>query len=236
MGLSITVLLAMTVFQQLTSEIMPSYGFPLLGQYYFATILEIGLALLITTIILNFYHRTNRHMPRWLRIVLLEWMSRIVFLHESAEKCNKSRKKTIKRGIRENADAIVNNGYAIGEHPRDGDIVGAGRTQYRENGVENEDNHARPSNDHQVLKLTLGSIGSELNSQNVQNEKGLFTDETGASVSEEEMRMRHQQWTLAAKVLDRFFLWGSGFFGLATILGIFLRAPGIWDDSVELTL
>lgn len=234
-GLSITVLLAMTVFQQLTSEIMPSYGFPLLGQYYFATILEIGGALLITTIILNFYHRTNRHMPGWLRVFLLEWMSRIVFLHESAEKCDKSRKKTIKRGMRENVDAVVNNGYAIGEHPRDADIVGATRTQYHENGREADENHAKPTNDHNVLKLTLGTIGNEFNSQNVQNEKGMFIDETGASVSEEEMRMRHQQWTLAAKVLDRFFLWGSAFIGIATILGIFLRAPGIWDDSVELT-
>ena len=235
-GLSITVLLAMTVFQQLTSEIMPSYGFPLLGQYYFATILEIGAALFITTIILNFYHRTNRHMPRWLRVVLLQWMSRIVFLHESAEKCNKSRKKTIKRGIRENVDAVVNNGYALGERPRDADIVGATRTQYHENGCEaTDENHAK-TNEHNVLKLTLGSIGSELSSQNVQNvqnERGLFTDETGATVSEEEMRMRHQQWTLAAKVLDRFFLWGSIILGLATILGIFLRAPGIWDNRGE---
>ena len=232
-------LLAMTVFQQLTSEIMPSYGFPLLGQYYFATILEIGGALLITTIILNFYHRTNRHMPRWLRVVLLEWMSRIVFLHESAEKCNKSRKKTIRRGMRENVDAVVNNGYAMGERPRDADMVGATRTQYHENGCEADESHTKPASDHNVLKLTLGSIGSELSSQNVncsQNEKGLFTDETGATVSEEEMRMRHQQWTLAAKVLDRFFLWGSAFIGIATILGIFLRAPGIWDNSNELTL
>ena len=225
----------MTVFQQLTSEIMPSYGFPLLGRYYFATILEIGLALLITTIILNFYHRTNRHMPRWLRIVVLGWMSRIVFLHESAEICNKARRRTIKRGIRENVDAVVNNGYAIGEHPRDADIVGANKGPY-ENGCDGEESHARPSNDHNVLKLTLGSIGNEISSQNVQNERGFFTDETGATVSEEEMRMRHQQWTLAAKVLDRFFLWGSGFIGLATVLGIFLSAPGIWDNSKELKL
>ncbi|XP_028396654.1 neuronal acetylcholine receptor subunit alpha-9-like [Dendronephthya gigantea] len=236
-GLSITVLLAMTVFQQLTSEIMPSYGFPLLGQYYFATIVEIGAALLITTIILNFYHRTNRHMPRWLRVLLLDWLSRVVFLHESAEKCNKSRRKTIKRGIRENVDAVVNNGYALGEHPLDADVVGATRTQRHENGrSDNDESQTKPAGDRNVLKLTLGSIGSELNSQTVQNERGLFTDETGAAVSEEEMRMRHQQWTLAAKVLDRFFLWSSGFIGIATFLGIFLSGPGLWDNSIEMKL
>ena len=227
----------MTVFQQLTSEIMPSYGFPLLGQYYFATIVEIGAALLITTIILNFYHRTNRHMPRWLRVLLLEWLSRVVFLHESAEKCNKSRRKTIKRGIRENVDAVVNNGYALGEHPLDTDVVGAIRTKRHENGhADSDESQTKPASERNVLRLTLGSIGSELNSQTVQNERGLFTDETGASVSEEEMRMRHQQWTLAAKVLDRFFLWSSGLIGIATFFGIFLKGPGLWDNSTEMKL
>ena len=171
-------------------------------------------------------------MPRWMRIVLLEWMSRLVLLHESAEKCSRSRKKTLKRGIRENVDAVVNNGYALGEHPHDADIAGATRTQYNENGLEvTEDGHGKPAGERNVLKLTLGSIGSEFNSQNAQNDKGLFTDETGATVSEEEMRMRHQQWTLAAKVLDRFFLWVAILLGITTVMGIFFRAPGIWDSS-----
>ena len=78
-GLSITVLLAMTVFQQLTSEIMPSYGFPLLGQYYFATMIEIGLSLLVTTTILNIYHRNNRRMPDILRKIILKWLYSILF-------------------------------------------------------------------------------------------------------------------------------------------------------------
>ena len=78
-GLSITVLLAMTVFQQLTSELMPSYGFPLLGQYYFATMIEIGASLTVTTFILNFYHRSTRRMPAFLRKVILVWMATLAF-------------------------------------------------------------------------------------------------------------------------------------------------------------
>ena len=78
-GLSITVLLAMTVFQQLSSELMPSYGFPLLGQYYFATIVEIGLSLFVTTLILNFYHRNSRRMPKTLRKLILHWLAPVVF-------------------------------------------------------------------------------------------------------------------------------------------------------------
>ena len=219
---------------------MPSYDFPLLGQYYFATILEIGLALLATTIILNFYHRTNRHMPKWLRIVILHWMARLVFLHESAQKCTKPRKKTVKRGIRENVDAVINNGYAIGEHPLTTD-TGNNRSPYENgNGCEMEEVLRQRSNtmatkapDQNVLKLTLGSIGSELN-PNKQDVDGLFTDESGATVSEDEMRMRHQQWTLAAKILDRFALWTSLVGGIATFGAIFLRAPRVWSGEANL--
>ncbi|XP_068677823.1 neuronal acetylcholine receptor subunit alpha-10-like [Montipora foliosa] len=78
-GLSITVLLAMTVFQQLSSELMPSYGFPLLGQFYFAIMLEIGASLAVTTLILNFYHRNRRSMPKTMRKVILLWLARILF-------------------------------------------------------------------------------------------------------------------------------------------------------------
>ena len=82
-GLSITVLLAMTVFQQLTSEIMPSYDFPILGQYYFAIILEIGASVVVTTTILNFYHRTNRKMPRWMKRLIIDWLAVIVLLTDT---------------------------------------------------------------------------------------------------------------------------------------------------------
>ena len=87
-GLSITVLLAMTVFQQLSSELMPSYGFPLLGQYYFACMIEIGSSLVVTTLILNFYHRNSRRMPKALRILLLHWLSRLVFPQKSTKDWN----------------------------------------------------------------------------------------------------------------------------------------------------
>ena len=87
-GLSITVLLAMTVFQQLSSELMPSYGFPLLGQYYFACMIEIGASLVVTTLILNFYHRNSRPMPRVLRVLILRWLARVAFPQRNAKDWN----------------------------------------------------------------------------------------------------------------------------------------------------
>ena len=92
-GLSITVLLAMTVFQQLSSELMPSYGFPLLGQFYFAIMLEIGASLAVTTLILNFYHRNRRRMPKTMRKVILLWLARILFPFQKPKNWAKGEKE-----------------------------------------------------------------------------------------------------------------------------------------------
>ncbi|XP_022787608.1 neuronal acetylcholine receptor subunit alpha-10-like [Stylophora pistillata] len=96
-GLSITVLLAMTVFQQLSSEFMPSYGFPLLGQFYFAIMLEIGLSLAVTTLILNFYHRNRRRMPKTMRKVILQCLARVLFPCQKPKNWNEIHRKSVLR-------------------------------------------------------------------------------------------------------------------------------------------
>lgn len=67
---------------------MPSYGFPLLGQYYFACMIEIGGSLFVTTLILNFYHRNSRRMPKMLRVLILKWLARVVFPKRNAKDWN----------------------------------------------------------------------------------------------------------------------------------------------------
>ncbi|KAL9981975.1 hypothetical protein ACROYT_G010751 [Oculina patagonica] len=94
-GLSITVLLAMTVFQQLSSELMPSYGFPLLGQFYFAIMLEIGASLAVTTLILNFYHRNRRRMPKTMRKVILQWLARLLFPCQKPKDWNEIHRRSV---------------------------------------------------------------------------------------------------------------------------------------------
>eukprot|EP00795_Rhopilema_esculentum_P010813 gene10813-19622_t len=78
-GLSITVLLAVTVFQEMTSQLMPRFDFPFLAQYYLATIFQTAFSLVVTTVILNFYHRSNREMPWLVRLILLKWMYPVLF-------------------------------------------------------------------------------------------------------------------------------------------------------------
>ncbi|KAK3699895.1 hypothetical protein QZH41_016559, partial [Actinostola sp. cb2023] len=86
-SLGITVLMAMAIFQELTSEKLPveSTHTPLLAQYYSSAIAEIGLALLATSIILNFHYRKTR-MPTCLRTIIFSYLGPIVRLRNKAQK------------------------------------------------------------------------------------------------------------------------------------------------------
>ena len=68
---------------------MPSNGFPLLGQFYFAIMLEIGASLAVTTLILNFYHRNRRRMPKTMRKVILRWLARLLFPYQKPKDWSK---------------------------------------------------------------------------------------------------------------------------------------------------
>lgn len=120
-GLSITVLLALTVFQQLSSELMPSYGFPLLGQFYFAIMLEIGASLAVTTLILNFYHRNRRRMPKTMRKVILVWLARILFPCQKPKNWANSEKSTIAHWLK--SDNSVDLESARDRSERDSDAL-----------------------------------------------------------------------------------------------------------------
>lgn len=252
-GLSITVLLAMTVFQQLTSEIMPSYDIPLLGQYYFCIILEIGASILVTTVILNFYHRTNRKMPCWIKLVVLNWLACLVFLKKDAQKCKAIRRqkresrrrgksfkerrahpKTYQRNIKncknsteEREVSSMNQEYHFNEGMYNGSEV--------KNTDMQELRHVRQNS---YRLNTFASQFSKMNSMDIPDremsaELGRSDDES-AELSDDELILRHWQWTLAAKVLDRIFLLIAIICGIVTVSAIFLSAPKVWKSHPEL--
>eukprot|EP00057_Strongylocentrotus_purpuratus_P031185 XP_783839.3 PREDICTED: neuronal acetylcholine receptor subunit beta-4-like isoform X2 [Strongylocentrotus purpuratus] len=70
-ALNVTILLSLTVFMLLTSEMMPpsSDTIPVIAQFYAATIVLVSISILFAVISLNFFHRPpNPHRaPLWLR-------------------------------------------------------------------------------------------------------------------------------------------------------------------------
>lgn len=246
-GLSITVLLAMTVFQQLTSNIFPSFDFPLLGQYYLATSVEISISLLATTVVLNFTARKNTKMPRWMRKVFLEWTARVVFLRKTVERsCPKpKRKKSIRRGKsvteykdnhasrRNGAFTVIDETTGNVERKDDGLVtelknvfiisknLDYGGLRYA-NSVKSPDLKGRSTGD-DIMLNSLESEGAWECDSNVS-----FTgvlDENGEELEENELAIRHWEWIMAARVLDRALLWVSIITGIVTFIAIFMKAP-----------
>lgn len=241
-GLSITVLLAMTVFQQLTSEIMPSYDFPILGQYYFAIILEIGASVVVTTTILNFYHRTNRRMPVWMKKLVMEWLAALVMLTDTPEKRKIMHRKSTRKIRRKSKRIICNdNGVtALGDECKEahnpgfavtfGDAVYSCGQSSESKGMEME-NLGCPKN-YRMNNFQFNShegLGDQ-----TKEEVRPYKDDEG-SLSQDELAIRHWEWTLVARILDRFFLIVAIVCGIVTVAAIFLPAPKLWRESPHLT-
>ncbi|KAM9057444.1 neuronal acetylcholine receptor subunit alpha-4 [Megaptera novaeangliae] len=82
--LCISVLLALTVFLLLITEIIPSTSLviPLIGEYLLFTMIFVTLSIVIAVFTLNVHHRSPRThaMPAWVRRVFLDVVPRLLFM------------------------------------------------------------------------------------------------------------------------------------------------------------
>ncbi|XP_025255586.1 neuronal acetylcholine receptor subunit alpha-4 [Theropithecus gelada] len=82
--LCISVLLSLTVFLLLITEIIPSTSLviPLIGEYLLFTMIFVTLSIVITVFVLNVHHRSPRThtMPAWVRRVFLDIVPRLLLM------------------------------------------------------------------------------------------------------------------------------------------------------------
>uniref|UniRef100_A0A3P8W768 Cholinergic receptor nicotinic alpha 2 subunit n=1 Tax=Cynoglossus semilaevis TaxID=244447 RepID=A0A3P8W768_CYNSE len=82
--LCISVLLSLTVFLLLITEIIPSTSLviPLIGEYLLFTMIFVTLSIVITVFVLNVHHRSpsTHKMPRWVHSVFLDLIPRWLFM------------------------------------------------------------------------------------------------------------------------------------------------------------
>ncbi|XP_036915964.1 neuronal acetylcholine receptor subunit alpha-4 isoform X2 [Sturnira hondurensis] len=86
--LCISVLLSLTVFLLLITEIIPSTSLvvPLIGEYLLFTMIFVTLSIVITVFVLNVHHRSPRThtMPAWVRRIFLDLVPRLLLMRRPA--------------------------------------------------------------------------------------------------------------------------------------------------------
>ncbi|XP_060692166.1 neuronal acetylcholine receptor subunit alpha-4-like [Hemiscyllium ocellatum] len=82
--LCISVLLSLTVFLLLITEIIPSTSLviPLIGEYLLFTMIFVTLSIIITVFVLNVHHRSphTHTMPGWVRRFFLDFLPHVLFM------------------------------------------------------------------------------------------------------------------------------------------------------------
>ncbi|KAM6463537.1 neuronal acetylcholine receptor subunit alpha-2 [Liasis olivaceus] len=100
--LCISVLLSLTVFLLLITEIIPSTSLviPLIGEYLLFTMIFVTLSIVITVFVLNVHHRSpsTHKMPHWVQTVFLDFIPRWLFM---------KRPPVIASGLRVTSEEVI---------------------------------------------------------------------------------------------------------------------------------
>uniref|UniRef100_A0AAY4EV84 Uncharacterized protein n=2 Tax=Denticeps clupeoides TaxID=299321 RepID=A0AAY4EV84_9TELE len=97
--LCISVLLSLTVFLLLITEIIPSTSLviPLIGEYLLFIMIFVTLSIIITIFVLNVHHRSphTHSMPSWVRSLFLDLVPRFLFIRRPPVLGKGNRKKSV---------------------------------------------------------------------------------------------------------------------------------------------
>lgn len=102
--LCISILVALTVFFLLLTEIIPatSIALPLIGKYLLFTMVMVTLSVVVTVIALNLHFRTptTHKMPQWVKTVFLKWLPTILFMRRPLDDNEESFRRMGKKNLK----------------------------------------------------------------------------------------------------------------------------------------
>uniref|UniRef100_A0A8C8HBW8 Cholinergic receptor, nicotinic, alpha 2b (neuronal) n=1 Tax=Oncorhynchus tshawytscha TaxID=74940 RepID=A0A8C8HBW8_ONCTS len=217
--LCISVLLSLTVFLLLITEIIPSTSLviPLIGEYLLFTMIFVTLSIVITVFVLNVHHRSpgTHKMPRWVHSVFLDLIPRWLFMRRPAPDGRRRRLLMLQQGaaVARHQGRTINPRPAGQPHNRlDGGVEGGG------GGVNRRVNPTqRPAN----LVSDSREIEFPLSPSVIRALEGLHYIADHLRAEDADFSVK-EDWKYVAMVIDRIFLWMFIIVCLLGTIGLFL--------------
>ncbi|KAM7450867.1 hypothetical protein ABFA07_001558 [Porites harrisoni] len=233
-SLTITILLAMTVFMLVVAETIPpsSDVVPLIAKFYMAGMVEMAVGLVWTCYILKYYHSDVIEMPYWVRKYVLGYLGNFFGISmenlKRIQEHSKMRKDTGRKATLETSLEPIRNG-SIKLKNKIRLINGHSNSPY--------DSHYRNTASSTNGFLAAPSLSaSELSLNHIEGfqdpvlqlgERILDRVDTLVenSVVDDRLNNHKEEWRIAAMVMDKLSLWVFGIAVLVTVLAVFLQAP-----------
>ena len=233
-ALSITLLLAMTVFMLIVGEIIPptSDSIPLVAIFFSAVMLEMVFMVIILCYILKLVFKTEKdEMPYWMKYYVLDRLSYTLGVRSRRRKkedeCGNDvetlgdKVKTVLelKSINQ-SNGLLNGTVASVTFVKNGAL-------HRHGGDVNQtfENCFMNGTTDQPLQQEKMEIAADnsVAMRRLNTKLDIFLEKI---LHEEEADFCKQQWRICALTIDRLSLYLFGMIFLVTTLGIFMRAPG----------
>ncbi|XP_048583820.1 neuronal acetylcholine receptor subunit alpha-9-like isoform X2 [Nematostella vectensis] len=225
-SLSITILLAMTVFMLVVAETIPptSDAIPLIAKFYMAGMIEMAVALVWTCYILKYYHSDCMEMPHWVRKYILGYLGNFFGIRMENLKRYSEHSK-IMRAHGENID-VVFRPESTKDSLRDEHL----QEQLIPKVIDGDKCYSNPTRQHMYSGrngFIGGSLGGAEHPALALGEKILQKVETLVenSIVDDKVNIHKEEWRIAAMVMDKVSLWVFSITVLVTVLACFLQAP-----------
>lgn len=250
-GLGITILLSLTVFQLIVAERVPSTSLatPIISVYFSLNMFMCALSLIMTIVVLNLHHRSPEmyEMPDWVRVVICEWLAWLVRIKRPGRELSldelrrRRRVRQLEALIPPSASLISNikdidNTIPLSsradnvEAPPAATDSGCPPYQFAATGPlyfgfdpSSVSDNAELRSDPAVLVATLCGLRAELLA--ILNELRWITSKLKDDAEEGSVT---SDWKFVAMVVDRLCLWVFTFYYVVGSIIVFMRAPNIF--------
>lgn len=228
------ILLAMTFFQQLTMKMVPLQDFPLISQYFLVTTVEIGIALLITTLTLNFYHQSHSRMPGIMKRIIIYHLGRITRIR--APMPEDSKKKKRRKGLTKRSLRLSERTLQLSANSRDTNTADS-QFDFETESATRPHILETSLNDSSVGLVSFKSTNESGSSSSSAGVRGDTVDTRWSDVEQDgikaDSRDWNKDWVLASRIIDRFCMYAAIVVGILTVLIVFLRAPRFWSSRTS---